>query len=83
MRIVQIHRWKKSIVIYSVGDNRVLNWTKRQMIQTRYGYSKLIDHPTFATSNQVGSDTGTIVKLPDKDPPSDKIIEKKAKYCIL
>ena len=52
--------------IYSIGDYRVLNWEKQNIVQS--GWS---NDTTFSELYDIDSDTSTIINQLDKNPCSE------------
>ena len=62
-------------VIYSIGDTRVLNWGKRNIVKSKWSTDL-----TFSESYDIDSDTITIINQLDENPCSDKNIKEHAQY---
>ena len=60
-------------VIYSIGDTRVLNWKKRNIVKSKWS-----NDSTFSESYDIDSDTITIINQLDENPCSDKNIKEHA-----
>ena len=62
-------------VIYSLGDDRVLNYKKRRMVN-----GKWLDDASFSTSFTLSNDTVTIINPKDEDPMCPKNIDEHCQY---
>lgn len=63
-------------LIYSVGDERILNFKRRGMSKA----GTWEDDDSFGTSYHLNSDTATIINSLDEDPLSYKNISKHSQY---
>ena len=66
--------------IYSIGDTRELNWTKRRMNVFVNGRKTWEPVKCFRCSFQLHSDTITIINPHDENPLSSKNISDKSQY---
>ena len=64
-----------SAVIYSIGDCRVLNWKRWNIVKSKWS-----NDTTFSESYDIDSDTITIINQLDENPCSDKNIKERSLY---